>query len=87
MKFEYDAKKSIANKQKHDIDFDEAQILWEDPNLLEIPAKKMDEQRYLVIGVIDNNHWAAIITYRGHYIRLISVRRARKEEVAFYESI
>ena len=87
MKFEYDPKKSIANKQKHGIDFDEAQALWEDPELLEIPAKEMNEQRYLVIGVIGNNYWSAITTYRGQCIRLISVRRARKEEVALYESI
>ncbi len=87
MKFEYDSKKSIVNKHKHGIDFDEAQILWEDPDRLEIPAKKMNEQCYLVIGVIGKSHWAAITTYRGQCIRLISVRRARKEEVTLYESI
>ena len=87
MKFEYDSKKSITNKQKHGIDFDEAQALWENPERLEIPAKEMNEQRYLVIGVIGNNHWSAITTYRGHCIRLISVRHARKEEVALYENI
>lgn len=87
MKFEYDAKKSSINKQKHGIDFEEAQALWEDPERLEIPAKEMNEQRYLVIGIIGHNHWSAITTYRGQCIRLISVRRARKEEVALYESI
>jgi uncharacterized DUF497 family protein len=78
--------KSITNKQKHGIDFEEAQALWEDPERLEIPAKKMNEQRYLVIGIIGNNHWSAITTYRGQCIRLISVRRARKEEEALYEN-
>jgi uncharacterized DUF497 family protein len=54
--------------------------------LLEIPAKTDDEPRYLVIGVMDGKHWSAVITYRGPNIRLISVRRARTEEVALYES-
>lgn len=54
--------------------------------LLEIPAKTEDESRYLVIGLIDGKHWSAVITYRGANVRLISVRRARTEEVVLYES-
>ena len=49
--------------------------------LLEIPAKTEDEQRFLVVGRIDGKHWSAVMTYRGTNIRLISVRRARTEEV------
>jgi uncharacterized DUF497 family protein len=84
--FEFDAAKSESNSVKHSIDFVEAQLLWSDPMLLEIAAKTEDEPRYLVIGVIDGRHWSAIITYRGTHIRLISVRRARTEEVTLYES-
>lgn len=87
MKFEYDSNKSAANKKKHGIDFEAAQSLWEDPRYLEIPARDTDEPRYLIIGVIDNSHWSAVVTYRSNYIRLISVRRSRKEEVKLYESI
>jgi hypothetical protein len=54
--------------------------------LLEIPAKTEDEPRFLVIGRIEGMHWSAVITYRGFNVRLISVRRARTEEVALYES-
>ncbi len=84
--FEFDAAKSESNRTKHGIDFVDAQALWNDPMLLEIPAKTDDEPRYLVIGSIDGKHWSAVITYRGTYVRLISVRRARSEEVALYES-
>ncbi len=84
--FEFDTAKSESNRAKHGIDFVEAQSLWNDPMLLEIPAKTEDEPRYLVIGSIDGKHWSAVITYRGSNIRLISVRRARTEEVALYES-
>ena len=84
--FESDAGKSKTNRIKHGIDFIEAQRLWDDPLLLEIPAKTEDEPRYLVIGLIDGKHWSAVITYRESAIRLISVRRARTEEVSLYES-
>jgi len=83
--FEFDLAKSDSNLIKHGIDFVEAQALWDDPMLLEIPAKTEDEPRFLVIGLIEGKHWSAVITYRGVNIRLISVRRARAEEVALYE--
>ena len=84
--FEFDAAKSESNRAKHGIDFVAAQGLWNDPMLLEIPAKTDDELRFLVVGLIDGKHWSAVITYREANIRLISVRRARAEEVALYES-
>ena len=84
--FEFDETKSQANLLKHGIHFIDAQGLWDDPSLLEIPANTEDEPRYLMIGRIQNKHWSAIITYRGSNIRLISVRRSRTEEVALYES-
>ena len=66
MKIEFDENKSAANKDKHGIDFDEARSLWYDPDLLEIPAKTVqDENRYLVIGKIENNKlsrkWSVLI--------------------------
>ena len=84
--FEFDVAKRKSNRAKHGIDFVEAQGLWSDPMLLEIPAKTEDEPRYLVVGLIDRKHWSAVITYRGANVRLISMRRARTEEVALYKS-
>ncbi|WP_218355107.1 BrnT family toxin [Alteromonas lipotrueiana] len=84
--FEFDQTKSDSNLTKHGIDFVEAQKLWNDPMLLEIPAKTEDEPRYIIIGLIGGKHWTAVITYRNKNIRIISVRRARKSEVAIYES-
>ena len=84
--FEFDINKSKSNKKKHGIDFIEAQLLWYDPDLIEIPAKTIDEERFLVIGKIKNKFWSGIITYRKENIRIISVRKSRKEEVEIYES-
>ena len=84
--FEFDPEKSAKNKKKHGIDFIEAQSLWDDPDLLEVPAKTEDEPRFLVIGRIGSKHWSAIVTYRNYNIRIISIRRSRIEEVDLYES-
>jgi uncharacterized DUF497 family protein len=83
--FEFDEQKSQANKAKHGIDFAEAQALWLDGNLLHIAASVGDEQRYVVIGIIADKHWSAVIAYRQETIRLISVRRSRAREVQAYE--
>lgn len=84
--FEFDEAKSSSNLEKHGIDFVQAQALWDDPDILEVPAKVVDEPRYLIIGRIESKHWSAVVTYRSSRIRIISVRRARAEEVALYES-
>ena len=83
--FDFDPNKSESNKKKHGIDFYEARGLWDDPDFIEIPLKTSDEARFLVIGKISEKCWSAIITYRNEKLRLISVRRSRKEEVDIYE--
>ena len=85
MDFEFDPVKSASNKNKHGINFEEAKVLWNDPRLLEIAATSMDEPRFLLIGRIAGKHWSAIITYRGEKVRIISVRRSRKDEIQYYE--
>jgi uncharacterized DUF497 family protein len=85
MEFEFDPKKSASNKRKHDIDFFEAQALWNDPERLELPAKTIGEQRYLLIGKIEKKHWSAIFTIRDRKTRIISVRHARIKEIEAYE--
>ena len=83
--FEFDAAKSATNKLKHGIDFVEAQALWLDDRLLEVPARLAGEERFLVTGCIGRRHWSAVVSYRGGRVRLISVRRARFEEVLAYD--
>ncbi len=85
MDFGFDPEKSASNKEKHGIDFVEAQALWDDPNMIEIPARVTDEPRFLVIGRIAGKHWSGIITHREDRIRIISVRRSRTEEIDLYE--
>ena len=86
MDFKCDRPQSEANKAKHGIDFDAAQALWQDPALIEIPARVMDEPRSLTIAQWAGHHGSAMFTRRSERIRLISMRRARAEEVKVYES-
>lgn len=83
--FEYNENRSQSNLAKHDIDFVDAQKLWNDSKLLEIPARTQDETRFVIVGKIEGKHWSGVITYRGQNIRLISVRRSRPEGVSLYE--
>ena len=71
---------------KHGLDFEQAKALWKDENLLEVPVLRTGEPRFLVIGMIEGKVWTGVITYRGGAVRIISVRRSRKEEVEHYES-
>lgn len=83
--FEYDPRKSESNKMKHEVDFEEAKALWNDPKAILVPARSDDEIRYLVIGKMQGKHWTAVATNRGANVRIISVRRSRQEEEALYD--
>jgi uncharacterized DUF497 family protein len=85
MKFEYDSTKSRINKEKHGIDFEEAQSLWNDSEAVTIQAKSDTEVRYAFISTLHNKHWVAFYTLRADVIRLISVRRARTNEKRIYD--
>lgn len=85
MDFKFDPAKSAANLEKHGIDFTQAQALWQDVMRVEVPARTIDEPRWLVIGRIDGKYWSVVVTYRDEQTRIISARRSRKEEVALYE--
>ncbi len=84
MRFEYDPAKSASNLEKHGIDFGKAQAIWDDPSMLEVPARTEDEPRFLSIGKIKGKHWSVVWSQRGNAVRIISVRRARKKEIEYY---
>lgn len=86
MLFEFDPNKSKSNMEKHGIDFEKSQLLWDDSEAAEIEVRMDDEVRYAIIGMIEDKHWTAVYTLRKEKIRIISVRRSRMKEVAIYES-
>ena len=85
MNFEYDENKSLKNKEKHGIDFEEAKLLWSDENSLIVPANIKDgEVRYAIISKLNKKCYVAIFTIRNENYRIISVRRCRKNEEKDY---
>jgi uncharacterized DUF497 family protein len=85
MEFEYDPWKSLVNADKHGIDFVEAQALWADSRLLILEGRSEHEPRWVATGKIRDRYWTVVYTIRGSVKRLISVRRARREEIERYE--
>ncbi len=85
MRFVFDPGKSKSNQKKHGIDFVESQQLWSDPDLIEIPSRSLDEERFLIIGSILDKIWSAVFIHRDGKIRIISVKRSRKQEIDIYE--
>jgi uncharacterized protein len=86
MIFEFDPEKSETNREKHGIDFKDAQMLWKDEKALRFPSKNSVEERFIVIGQINEKHWTAVVTFREDVVRIISVRRSRRKEIEVYES-
>lgn len=83
-KFEYDKAKSLRNKLKHGIDFEQAKKLWSS-SFTETQAYSEIEVRTMIIGSINNVFWTAIVTMRLETVRIISVRRSREEEKQVYK--
>ena len=82
--FEYDSKKSEANREKHRIGLGEAKELWLAIGV-EVKARTVDEPRFLRIGKLKGKLYSCVYTVRGNAIRLISVRRSRDDEAELYE--
>jgi len=83
--FEFDPEKSRANRAKHGIDFEQAQMLWDDPDAYAVSVQAVQDPRWAMVAKQADQHWCMIFTLRGSNIRIISVRRARMNEVEAYE--
>ena len=84
MELEFDPAKDAANQDKHGIDFVAPQELWNVP-AFDQPSPFVRESRRLRTAKLDGRDWTAVYTLRGERVRLISVRRARPEEVTRYD--
>ena len=89
MRFEWNAKKAAANLAKHKVSFDEASTVFGDPLAVTIndPDSSTDENRLLTKGM--STRWKLLVvahTFEGGVIRIISARRATRNERRQYES-
>lgn len=88
MQFEWDDEKEKINIVKHGIDFTTAARVFKDGNRLELydEAHSDTEDRYITIGIIDGVAYLVMVVYteREEVIRLISARKATKQEGRMY---
>ena len=82
MKFEWDENKNKQNQKKHGLDFDDAKEVFKDNKQLTSPDKRKDykEKRWKIIGKIYGAIITVIFTIRDTSTRIISARKASKNE-------
>ena len=92
MKFEWDENKNKTNIRKHRVSFEEAETVFEDKNAVYDYDKTHSkyEDRFIVIGISEeyNRKLTVCHCYRStndEIIRIISARRATKNEIKIYE--
>lgn len=89
IRFEWDAKKAAANVKKHQVSFELAITVFDDPSALIAPDQKHStvEKREWIIGMSDKGVLVVIFTRRmsGRFYRLISARKANRKERNLYE--
>jgi len=87
VEFEWDEAKRLSNIAKHDIDFFRARALFDGRPLLDFSSDRSGEQRFASTGIMEDQYYTVVWTWRGAIRRIISVRRARDGEKRAYRSI
>lgn len=86
MKIEFDENKRLITLAKRNIDFlDMVEILVSPHVVLE--ARNEIEQRKIAVGILDGSYFAVIYTMRGENYRVITARKARRDEREKYEEL
>lgn len=85
-RFEWDENKRIRNLEKHGIDFIDPVDVFKDTNRIEHSSVRNNELRYQTMGSVNDVTILVVYTYRGDAVRLISARRASKNEREAYSN-
>lgn len=86
--FEWDTEKAEKNIRKHDVSFDEAASVFDEPLFITLldGEHSSDDERYITIGLSNMNRLLLVThTERNDRIRVISARKATKNEEKFYQ--
>ncbi len=89
LRFEWDPRKAAANFRKHGVSFEDAESVFADERarLIDDPDHSVDEERFLLLGLSSSLRLLVVAhCYReaGGIIRIISARKATREEQGFY---
>jgi hypothetical protein len=87
-KFVWDTAKATSNLKKHEVGFDEASTIFDDPLFITFVDEEhsLDEERYITVGMSRRSRILLVAhTEVGEQTRIISARKATKREQEFYE--
>lgn len=86
LKFEWNRSKAKDNYAKHGVSFEFAKDVFRDPFAVEFLDDREDygEERFVIIGRVEDHVLCVIYSERNDVIRMISARRATKHERATY---
>ena len=89
MEFEWDDNKANLNFRTHGVRFEYAARVFNDPFRIEREdrSESYGEQRFQVIGMVENRLLFVVYTERDDAIRLISARKATSHERRKYHEI
>ena len=88
MEFEWNSEKNNINIEKHGIDFADVALVFDNPILEhEDTRKDYGERRFFGIGTLQGIEIAVVYIRKKQKIRIISARRARKDERKKYRSL
>jgi uncharacterized DUF497 family protein len=87
MDFEWDQRKRASNLSKHGVDFVRVTALFDGRKVVTAPSLRSDEARYATTGEIGGRFYTAVWTWRNGAVRLISARRAHREEEHRYRAL
>jgi uncharacterized DUF497 family protein len=87
VEFEWDEAKRQANIAKHGIDFRDAEALFDGRPVVTRTTVRDGEVRAVTVGTLDGIHYAVVSTERSEQVRIISVRRARRNERRDYREV
>jgi uncharacterized protein len=87
MTFEYDPLKAQTNWRKHGVSFAEAEFVFFDPLAIhDVDPDSIDEERFITVGIGNSGLLLVVVyTMRDNAVRLISARRATRQEAKAYE--
>ena len=86
MQYEWDEAKRLSNLVKHGLDFLDAWRVFASAHLVVPSVKSGAERRVLAVGMVENCLVSVIYTLRAKNLRIISFRRASREEKEAYHA-
>ena len=86
--YEWDEAKRKSNMAKHDLDFADAHLVYENPAKVTLPTTYSIEKRWQDVAVVETHGATLALIYRirDNTVRVLSFRRASRKERNAYEA-